>query len=99
VNPIRQAPAGENSRSRRRSYVGAGGAERRDPLHLGVPIVRVQGDMQAILHRLALGHGQEAQAGIGVLIRADDDFVISLEQDGLFQDRGPEPGQRGGRGS
>jgi hypothetical protein len=72
--------------------VAAPRAERDDSLDLGIKFVRVQVDVQPILDGLVLGHGDEAQARIAVLVRADDYLVIGLKQDLLVENRRPEPG-------
>ena len=75
-------------------YVAAPRAERDDSLDLGIKFVRVQVDVQPILDGLVLGQGDEAQARIAVLVRADDYLVIGLKQDLLVENRRPEPGEQ-----
>jgi hypothetical protein len=74
--------------------VGAARAQRDDSLDLGITVVRVEVDVQPVFDGLVLGHGDEAQDRIAVLVRADDHLVIGFIQDLLVENRRPELGDR-----
>jgi AcrR family transcriptional regulator len=71
-------------------------AECDDALYLGVLIVGVEIDVEAILRRLLIEDTDEAQAGIIVRVAADDDLVggLGFVQDRLVENGRPESGQR-----
>src|SRR5215813_1229075 len=77
--------------------VGPARPEREQAVDLLVAVGGAAGEvkMHAVLDRLGIGHGHEADADGRILVGPDDDLALALGQDLPAQRLRPEPGQAG----
>ncbi len=73
--------------------VHPGRAEAQETLDFGLLIVGVEIDVQPVLDRLGLGHRDEHQSRVGVVVLGHGDLRLHLEDDVVAQNLGPPPRQ------